>query len=287
MLAAAAVFLGSLAAGVLILAGLRPMLEHRVLRRVNYSGREVPTSAGILFVPVYLLVYVVARAFDQFPQRVMFGPAESLLVLVVGMCFLGLLDDVLGDSEVSGFKGHIGAAFKGRMTTGFVKAMGGFLVALAASLPLSPHPWELFLNAALIALFANLFNLLDMRPGRSLKVFFPVLAGVVALNWDLLDTFVPYLLSIGAVALALLPGDLDERFMLGDAGSNVLGATLGLSVAVGAGKWWKLGVLVFLALLNVMSERYSFSRVIRSNRVLNWMDSLGRKGERAEEANYN
>ncbi|MBU4301305.1 MAG: hypothetical protein KKE56_00920 [Actinobacteria bacterium] len=285
MLVAAGAFLGSIAAGILILAGCRHIMEH-VPRVVNYAGREVPTAAGFLFVPVYLLAYVVARILEEYPARMVFGPAESLLVLLLGMCFLGLLDDVLDDGESSGFKGHVRAVQSGRVTTGFIKALGGFLVAVAASLPFSTHLWELLLNAALIALCANLFNLLDMRPGRALKVFIPALAGVVALNWDLLDYFVPYLLSVGAVALVLLPGDLSRRFMLGDAGSNVLGATIGLGVAIGVGDWWKLGILLFIAFLTLLSEKYSFSRAISSNRLLNWMDWLGRKGERPGGANY-
>ncbi|MBU4173506.1 MAG: glycosyl transferase [Actinobacteria bacterium] len=285
MLVAAGAFLGSIAAGVLILVGCGGIMEDGP-RVTNYAGSSVPAAAGFLFVPVYLLTYVVIRAVEGFPEKQAFGPAESLLVLVLGMCFLGLMDDVFGDGKASGFKGHIRALFKGRISTGFLKALGGLLVALAVSLPLSHNWWELFLNATLIALCANLFNLLDMRPGRALKVFLPALAGVVALNWKLMDTFVPYLLSVGAVALVLLPGDLSERFMLGDAGSNVLGATVGLGVAIGAGNWWKLGVLLFLVFMNILSEKYSFSKAVDSNRPLNWMDRLGRKGEKPGETEY-
>ncbi len=285
MLVAAGAFLGSIAAGVLILAGCGGLMEDGP-RVTNYAGSSVPTAAGFLFVPVYLLTYVVIRAVEGLPGKQAFGPAESLLVLLLGMCFLGLLDDVFGDGKASGFKGHIRAMFKGRITTGLLKALGGFLVALAVSLPFSPRLWELFLNAAVIALCANLFNLLDMRPGRALKVFLPSLAGVVALNWKMMDAFVPYLLSVGAVALVLLPGDLSERFMLGDAGSNVLGATVGLGVVIGAGNWWKLGALLFLVLMNILSEKYSFSKAINSNRLLNWMDRLGRKGEKPGETEY-
>jgi hypothetical protein len=203
------------------------------------------------------------------------------------MCFLGLLDDLLGSRETSGFKGHIKEALRGRFTTGFLKALGGFLLAVAASAPFSRHIWELFLNGAIIAFCANLFNLLDVRPGRALKVFLPFLAGMIALNWSLENALIPYLLSVGAVALVLFPGDLSGRFMLGDSGSNVLGATVGLGISIGAGPWWKLGVLILLACLNLLSEKYSFSRIISSNRVLNWLDSLGRKGEKVTGANYN
>lgn len=280
-----AVFLGSAAAGIFFLYACGPVIEHPSLKRDNFLGREIPGSVGFVFSLSYVLVYVLVIVFEKERPLVWIGPKESLLILVLGMCFLGLLDDLLGSRETRGFKGHVREAVRGRFTTGFLKALGGFLLAIAASAPFSRHIWELFLNGALIALCANLFNLLDMRPGRALKVFFPLLAGVIALNWSLENAFIPYLLSVGAVAMVLFPGDMSGRFMLGDSSSNVLGATVGLGIAIGAGTWWKLGVMVLFACLNLLSEKYSFSRIISSNRVLNWLDSLGRKGEKDPGAN--
>lgn len=283
---AAAVFLGSLAAGALYMLAGRNLLSHPVLARKNYAGREVPTSAGILFAAVYLPVYVVVRIFENSGEASSFGPRESLLVLVIGMCFVGLIDDVLGDRGSRGFRGHLGAALKGRLTTGLFKAFAGFLIAMAASFPFSRHLWEVVLNAALIALCANIFNLLDIRPGRACKIFFPAFAATVALTWGLGNAFIPYALSCCAVALLLFPGDLSEKYMLGDAGSNVLGATVGLGLALGTGAWWRLGLTIFLIILTLLSEKFSFSAIIESNRVLNRLDNLGRKGQNVPGANY-
>ena len=86
-------------------------------------------------------------------------------------------------------------------------------------------------------------------------------------------------LAVAAFALVLFPGDLREKFMMGDAGSNVLGAVIGLGLVLGTSFWWRLGVLVLMLALNILSEMVSFSEVIASNRVLNWLDSLGRKGQ--------
>ena len=282
-----ALFLGSAAAGIFFIYACRPIIEHPSLKKTNFLGNEIPGSVGFIFPLSYVLVYVFVIVFERERPLVWVGPRESLLILVLGMCFLGLLDDLLGSRETSGFKGHIKEALRGRFTTGFLKALGGFLLAVAASAPFSRHIWELFLNGAIIAFCANLFNLLDMRPGRALKVFLPFLAGIIALNWSLENALIPYLLSVGAVALVLFPGDLSGRFMLGDSGSNVLGATVGLGIAIGAGPWWNLGVLILLACLNLLSEKFSFSSIISSNRVLNWLDSLGRKGEKVPGANYN
>jgi UDP-N-acetylmuramyl pentapeptide phosphotransferase/UDP-N-acetylglucosamine-1-phosphate transferase len=70
---------------------------------------------------------------------------------------------------------------------------------------------------------------------------------------------------------------MKEKFMIGDSGANVLGAVIGLGLVLGLSFWWRLGVLIFLVFLTALSEKFSFSRVIEGNRVLNWLDELGRK----------
>ena len=84
----------------------------------------------------------------------------------------------------------------------------------------------------LIALAANLGNLLDRAPGARSS------SGLIA--------YVPIAIAIGTapigIALApvmgatfgLLGDDLHERLMLGDTGANVIGAVLGLAVVLGS-----------------------------------------------------
>ena len=52
---------------------------------------------------------------------------DRLVVLAAVVAFgaLGFVDDVLGDDRDKGLKGHVAAALKGRVTTGFVKMAGG------------------------------------------------------------------------------------------------------------------------------------------------------------------
>ncbi len=97
-------------------------------------------------------------------------------------------------------------------------------------------------DALLIALAANLGNLLDRAPGRTIKVA--------------LVAYVPValLLGTGAVgiavapvmgaALGVLPEDLRERLMLGDTGANVLGAVLGVAIVLGTGRGTRNGVII-------------------------------------------
>lgn len=274
----AAYFLVSCLVSILILLWSRDLARGDSLVRTNYAGRRIPTSAGLLFLPISILGFVT----DAF--RVGIGEGGnpytySFTILTCSMCFLGFLDDMVGSRSSRGFKGHLTSFFKGKATSGFAKASIGFFVSMAVSIHFSRNIGEVFLNTFLIALAANLFNLLDVMPGRALKVFLPSLAGLIALNWELGDFLVPQMLAIGGVALVLFVGDIKEWFMIGDSGSNVLGAVVGLGIVIGASFWWKLALMLIFFLLNLLSEKFSFSRIISGNRALNWLDNLGRKGD--------
>ncbi|MCQ6349962.1 hypothetical protein NPL98_28810, partial [Bacillus cereus] len=79
---------------------------------------------------------------------------------------------------------------------------------------------------ALAAGCANLANLLDLRPGRALKVVLPPAALLVLAAGEAERPRRGGTLALAALlpGLAALPADLRERGMLGDAGANVLGA---------------------------------------------------------------
>ena len=81
---------------------------------------------------------------------------------------------------------------------------------------------------------------------------------------------------IGAAA-GLLPADLGERLMLGDTGANLLGAVLGLAVVLETSRPVRTGVLIALIVLNLASERVSFTKVIDATPGLRHLDRLGRR----------
>jgi hypothetical protein len=81
---------------------------------------------------------------------------------------------------------------------------------------------------------------------------------------------------LGAAA-ALLPEDLGERAMLGDAGANALGAMLGAAAAASLSRPARLALLAAIAGLTAASEVVSFTTVIERTAALRWLDMLGRR----------
>ncbi|HEY7148701.1 MAG TPA: glycosyltransferase [Gaiellaceae bacterium] len=162
---------------------------------------------------------------------------------------IGLADDLWSGPE-RGFKGHLGAG----STTGILKLAGIPLVGLLATRKLS--------GALLVGLAANFVNQLDTKPGRALKAY---LAGALVVG-----------APVGSAVL-LLPYDLREKVMLGDAGSNALGALLGLSSVsrlTGTSRWLAIGALAGLTLLG---ERRSLGELIERTPGLRTIDRLGRQ----------
>lgn len=278
----AAAFLIGLVAGAIGWVLLAPSLDAPVFMRQNYRGRELPTAAGMLLPFVVLAaaaVTEVAVAAGADPDEDLVTGLRLMLLAALGFGLLGLLDDLAVAKESGGFSAHIRALARGRLTTGAVKLGGGaatalVVVALASADADPPGVGRLLADGALVALAANLGNLLDRRPGRVLKtalVMFVVLVVAVGVDAELAGVA----LILGAGAGLFIP-DLRERLMLGDTGSNVLGAALGLGVVLTASPGGRTGVLAAVAALNLLSERISFSRVIERVAPLRACDRFGR-----------
>lgn len=281
------VVLGLLAgalAVVFLRVGAPDVLASPVLERENYRGHRLPTAAGILVVLAVLVVEAgraVLGALGLGDEPGLTVDRSLVLFAVVAFGLLGFVDDVLGDGATRGFRGHVGALAQGRITTGFLKLFGGAAVAVVlVATPGFASGRRLLVDAVLIALAANLGNLLDRAPGRTLKF------GLVA--------YVPLALVLGGgaagvaiapamgAAVALLPDDLGERVMLGDTGANVVGAVLGVGVVLGRGETTRVTALVLVVVLTIVAEVSSFSRIIDRVGPLRWFDRLGTTRERRE-----
>lgn len=267
---------GFLAVRFMIQTG-RDLVLAPALARENFRGRTVFTAAGLLLVLAVLIVEAGRSGLGAIGLGDAPGvnPARPLvLYAALGFGLLGFLDDVLG-GEDRGFRGHIVALAHGRLTSGMVKLLGGAAIALVLAGEVGFVTWpRLFADAVLIALAANLANLLDRRPGRVLK--FSLLAYVpIALAAGTGPVGLAVAPLIGA-AVGLIPEDLRERVMVGDTGANVLGGVLGLAVVIECSRTTRNGVFVALIALNLVSEFVSFSRVIDRVGPLRWWDQLGR-----------
>lgn len=282
-----ALLVGYLAARLAWLAA-RPALAHPALARVNHRGRRVPTGAGVVLVLAALVVEggrAVAGSLGVGDASGIAAVRALVLLGALGFGLLGLVDDVAGGGGGNdppgtppdqGFRGHLGALARGRPTTGALKLFGGGVVALAVVAPLSGgSPARLLADGALVALSANLANLFDRAPGRTVKLTLAAFA-VLALATRRPAALGAPAIIVGA-GLGLFLDDLHERLMLGDAGSNVLGAVVGLGVVVACGPAGRNAVLVAVAALNLAGEAVSFSRVIDAVPPLRALDRAGRR----------
>jgi len=265
-------------AGRLLWVLVRPAFTTSLTVRQNWRGREVVTAAGIV-VPLAALVVeagrAVAGAGGAGEAGGLTGARALVLLVALGFGLLGAVDDLLGEGDARGFRGHVAALLGGRLTPGGVKLVGGVAVALVAVAPVSGESvGRLLVDGALVALAANLGNLFDRRPGRVIKVA-SVAFVALAVATGAAHALGGVAVIIGA-ALALLLDDLHERVMLGDAGANVLGAALGLGVVVSCAPRTRLVVLAVVAALNLLSEVVSFSRVIDAVPPLRFLDRTGR-----------
>jgi UDP-GlcNAc:undecaprenyl-phosphate/decaprenyl-phosphate GlcNAc-1-phosphate transferase len=253
---------------LLALALLKPYLP----KRQNFAGRNTPTSAGLSFLPIILVMLAVSSAGVLGPLE---GGAWYLAYsLVAGL--VGFADDRWGGAGERGFAGHVGALSRGRMTTGLLKVLvlgGGAVIFGVLEFGVG---WRALFAAFLLAGCANLANLFDVRPGRALKFL-----GVPVVVLLFLAPYGAVLAVAGVVggAVALFHFDLRGRIMLGDAGAAIWGAVLGyLVVTSGPGVvWWVAGGAILG--LTAVAEFSSISRVIEEVGALRALDLWGRGGD--------
>jgi len=298
---------------VVVLTGVLPWLGMTMLapsladsalaQRTNFRGRTVFVGLGAVWVFWVAGMVVLRWAGQAFAgELATFAAVGAVGPLVITALLFGLLDDAYGSESHRGFRGHLAAITRGRLTTGAFKLIGIGLVSVAAAtsivggslggqgsgggssgtLPalLLSAAWTIALGAV-IALSANLLNLLDLRPGRALKGF-GLYAAMLVIGAPLsgaasLGGTVLLALALFGPVVAVWHLDLSEAGMLGDAGANAAGAVVGFVAAWECGRSWPaLVVLCVLLAFNMASERWSFSWVIANNRLLSAIDNLGR-----------
>lgn len=234
----------------------------------NHRGVPTPRTLGILLAGSGAVsAVVVTQAIGAAPGGVA-GAASLLVVFAVGF-----LDDLAPEGP-RGLRGHLRALLEGRITTGVLKAVviGACAVITATLLPLGPA--ATLAGVPLLAGSANLGNALDVRPGRALKVFLPILLwGLVGIRPGLH----PALPGLALAALPALRRDLAERDMLGDGGANLLGYAGGLVLLLALPEGLVLVVAAAIVALNLVAESVGLSTLIARSRALTTLDRIGRR----------
>lgn len=243
------------------------------LVRRNFRGHDVVTAGGLITslgaLPFLVLLY---RTLSPSSFTV------ALMATVGGFAVLGLQDDVFGSSEAKGLRGHVLALLKRRrVTSGLIKAVGGLVWALIITTLLLHLQWPAwFLVGMNVALGANAGNLLDLRPGRAGAV--TILCLFVAMVGLLLAHRRPDALAVAClITAALVVQYHDSRgwLMLGDTGSNLLGASGVLVLCLAfPSTTFAAALLAVLLGLHALTERYSLTELINRNPILRWLDGL-------------
>jgi hypothetical protein len=274
---------------VLMMALLTRSLRYSAPRYPNYRGVLVYNGLGIVWFVWLLCFWMGAHILSiaGFEQPNWISYLVPVFPLISGSCIFGLLDDWVGDHFAKGFRGHLRFLYRGILTTGGIKMIGIGLLSLFTALSLYWDGAQSLLHiiaaTCVMALTANFLNLFDLRPGRAGKVYLLglllalvslALSPLLSLAWP--DICALMLAGLGPL-LAVWRFDLGEEGMLGDAGANSMGAFLGFIFATALPVWLLLPLAVVLLAFNIALERVSFSDLVQDNKVLRYLDSLGRK----------
>ncbi|CAB4880765.1 unannotated protein [freshwater metagenome] len=261
----------SFAAALALATPLLVFLREGGHLRSNYRGASLPCPIGLLIPAAGLLALV--------PLALLNGLFGSNTLAIAGLYFilpvaaLGIADDAYAGPS-RGLRGHGVAALRGGFSTGALKAIGTLGLALAWSAATQPDIPRFLLVAAVLVLSTNLFNLLDLRPGRSAKAFALLGVGLTLGSLDL-DPLLDLGLWVGPVLVAGLL-DVRERGMLGDTGSNVVGAVAGVWLALTLNVTGLAIAAAVLAVITLYGEMRSINALIERAPLLRQLDSLGR-----------
>lgn len=227
--------------------------------RANYQQKRIPTGFGLyLFLPLLVVLSLLEEELASyfFFSLVMFG---------------GLLDDLYGEDTYKGLGGHLLYFIERRVfNTALLKIL---FTSIGAIYLLLPGDLFLLSDLLLLLLTTNTINLFDLRPGRAMKGFLLFILPLLpsrSIPSSLLYFFIPFFFY--------LPKDLKGEGMLGDTGSNLLGALLGFLLLKLSPMYRLLSLSLFIV-LHIFTEYYSLSVIIEKYPLLRRLDELGRRGD--------
>lgn len=247
--------------------------------RENYRGRQLAFPLGAAELTVALIALAPLAFLDDRANLELLEPElRRWITYLVGVAFLGLIDDALGAGATPGtprgWRGHLKAVLRGQLSTGAVKALGAAALAAYAVSGTGRETFGFLADVALLILATNLFNLFDTGPGRAEKAL--ILLGLgLCLGATTLAPLTLTGLFIGPILVGMA-FTLRERAMLGDTGSNLIGALAGVWLLTTLAPDARLIALAAVLALTVYGEFRSIAAAIRRIPPLRVLDSLGR-----------
>jgi UDP-GlcNAc:undecaprenyl-phosphate GlcNAc-1-phosphate transferase len=277
----------ALAAALLLTPPILRHLQAEGFTRENYRGVALPFPGGIAIVAAGVLALGFWSGFVWIAKLNPFDwGLQTDLLYPLGVALLGLIDDLLAGTS-RGWRGHGRALLSGEFSTGALKAVGSLALALYVLGGTTFGVGDYLLAVALLVLTTNLFNLLDLRPGRSTKAFLllGVLLSLIAWHGRYADEagLIP-LWMVGPLAAPILVVgfyDLRERTMLGDVGANLIGAVAGLWLIYAFDTTGQLIALAVVLALTVYGEFRSLNTLIERTPLVRQIDSIGRNDAHA------
>ena len=278
-------FVVSLGLAAVLAPALLTALRAAAWTAPNHRGRRLPYPTGLLVgivAPLALaglaLLELLLAGADALPA----GAIEAA-AYVGGVAALGLIDDLArgGERGPRGVRAHLVSTARGRPSSGAVKAVGTAALALGVvaapgSDLASAGTAASVLSVAALTLGPHVFNLLDLRPGRSLKGLALLGAGLTLGTRDL-DPLRTLAAVLGPL-LVLLPLDVRERGMLGDTGASAVGAVAGLWLVLTLPPLGQAVAVGALAAIALYGEWRSITALVERNPLLRQLDSLGQCG---------
>jgi UDP-GlcNAc:undecaprenyl-phosphate/decaprenyl-phosphate GlcNAc-1-phosphate transferase len=277
----------ALAAALLLTPPILRHLQAEGFTRENWRGVALPFPGGVAIVAAGVLAVGLWAGFVEIAKLNPLDWGFQIdLTYPLGVALLGLIDDLLAGAS-RGWRGHGRALFGGEFSTGALKALGALALALYVLQGTGRGVGVYLLAVALLVLTTNVFNLLDLRPGRSAKAFLllGVLLSLIAWHGSFLDEsgLVP-LWMVGPLAAPILVVglyDLRERTMLGDVGANLIGAVAGLWLIYALDTTGQLIALAIVLAITVYGELRSLNALIERTPLLREIDSIGRNDAHA------
>jgi UDP-GlcNAc:undecaprenyl-phosphate GlcNAc-1-phosphate transferase len=280
VLVPAVAFLSAAVVLVVIMYGRRLPLPSAT----NYRGARVPVILGAAVTAGIVVGGLAALVSDLDKGRTLPTIRGTLQILVATtMVFVAGLFDDAQPARVRGLRAHGLALVRGRVTSGVVKLVTFIVAAMILVEATRGLSVEGVVGILFIAGATNLWNLLDVAPGRSMKFFIlaalALQGAIAAASLDAPGGFSVFVFTGLAAALVALPFDLREHAMLGDGGANVLGFLVGAGLYLRLPIAWQWVALAVVVVLTVLAETVTLTRIMRAVPPLRWFDDWGRRRE--------